>query len=51
MEGGFKELSKLDDLEMAAMIIGGACHDFDHPGVNNAFLQNNRKTLAYRYND
>lgn len=49
--GGFKEKANLDHLEFFSILIGGACHDLGHFGVNNAFLMNNRKQLAIRYND
>ena len=28
--GGFEHLAKLDAMELAAMLIGGACHDHEH---------------------
>ncbi|KXS20315.1 HD-domain/PDEase-like protein [Gonapodya prolifera JEL478] len=34
-----------------AGLIGAIIHDFDHPGVNNAFLINTSAPLALRYND
>jgi len=45
------EKAKLDDLELAAMMIGGACHDHEHPGVNNVFLIDTRHEIANKYND
>jgi len=36
---------------MFAMITAAACHDFKHPGYNNAFLTNSRDDLAILYND
>ena len=45
------EKAALDDLELASMIIGGACHDHEHPGVNNVFMMESRADLAIRYND
>jgi hypothetical protein len=50
-KGGYLDKAKLDDIEFASMIIGGACHDHEHPGVNNAFLIENREELAIKYND
>lgn len=50
-KGGFKELAKIDDLEMAAMLIGGACHDHEHPGYNNVYLIETKDEIAVRYND
>lgn len=42
---------KLDNLDMAAILIGGAIHDHEHPGVNNVFLVDTSDELAVRYND
>lgn len=47
----FLDLGKIDDLEFAAMIIGGACHDHEHPGVNNVYLVETRDEVAIKYND
>lgn len=33
------------------MLVGAACHDYDHPGLNNPYLINTRHELAIRYND
>lgn len=33
------------------MIIGGAVHDYEHPGFNAAFLMKTNDQLALRYND
>ncbi len=33
------------------MYIGAACHDYEHPGVNNIFLVNTLNKLAIIYND
>jgi 3'5'-cyclic nucleotide phosphodiesterase len=45
------EKAKLDDIEFASMLIGGACHDHEHPGVNNAYLVETRDDIAIKYND
>ena len=50
-KGGFWTKGKLDDLEFASMIIGGACHDLGHFGVNNLYLVETKHELAIRYND
>lgn len=42
---------KIDDIEFAAMLIGGACHDHEHPGFNNMYLIETRDDIAIRYND
>jgi hypothetical protein len=41
----------ITDQEFAAIIISAACHDFEHPGVNNAFLIDSRMPWAIEYND
>ncbi len=33
------------------MIIGGACHDHEHFGFNNAFLIETSHEVAIKYND
>jgi 3'5'-cyclic nucleotide phosphodiesterase len=33
------------------MIIGGACHAHEHPGVNNVYLVETRDDIAIKYND
>lgn len=38
-------------MEIAGLIIGGAIHDVDHPGVNNSFLLQAHHPLAILYND
>ena len=51
MKGGFYQKAKLDDIELASMLIGGACHDHEHPGFNNAYLVESKNEIAIRYND
>jgi hypothetical protein len=34
-----------------SLIVAGACHDHEHPGVNNVYLMESRDPLAIRYND
>ena len=43
--------SEIDNLELFAMILASAIHDFEHPGYNNAYLVNTSHPLAIRYND
>ena len=50
-KGGFKDKGKLDDIDFASMIIGGACHDLGHFGVNNPYLVEAKHEIAIRYND
>lgn len=49
VHGGLE--SKLGSLEILALLIGAAIHDFQHPGVNNNFLVATSDALALRYND
>lgn len=33
------------------MLIGGACHDHEHPGFNNVYLIETKNEIAIKYND
>lgn len=46
-----KSACDYDDIEIMSYILAAACHDVDHPGVNNIFLVESRNELAIRYND
>ncbi len=48
---GLREVAQLTDLDVSALLLSAIIHDFKHPGVNNAFLQNTRSDLALIYND
>jgi hypothetical protein len=50
-KAGFADLAELTPLEQAAVYLGCAIHDFEHPGTNNTFHINTRSTYAVRYND
>lgn len=43
-------LANLHQLEIAAMLLSAAVHDYEHPGFNNMFLINTRDKHALRYN-
>jgi len=45
------EMCNLDEVDMFALITAAACHDFKHPGYNNAFMTASRDQLAILYND
>ena len=40
----------LNDIDVAALFIGAAVHDIDHPGTNNAFQINTSSAYALKYN-
>eukprot|EP00347_Sterkiella_histriomuscorum_P005745 403355433 len=48
---GLKEKCKIDDVEFFTLIVAGACHDHEHPGFNNIYLQDTLDPIAVRYND
>ena len=41
----------LEDVEVAALLLGALVHDFKHPGRSNAFLTKTGHSLAITYND
>ncbi len=45
------EKAQLDMCDVAALVIGGFIHDFDHLGWNNAYLIETQHTWAVTYND
>ena len=51
IEGGLGEKLKLDALEYLGILTAACCHDFEHPGVNNPFLQKIQDPIAIRHND
>ena len=50
-DGGLKETLKLDMLEQMSCLISAAMHDYEHPGVNSAFLVNMNDEMATMHND
>jgi len=46
-----KVTAHLSKVDLYACILAAAMHDFEHPGVNNAFLVNSRHETALLYND
>lgn len=44
------EKVKLDDIELMSLMVAGACHDFEHPGYNNAYLIDIKDPIAIRHN-
>ena len=49
--GNLKERCELSDMDLVAMLIAAACHDFDHDGLNNAYHVNSMTIRAIRYHD
>jgi hypothetical protein len=41
----------MTSLDLMALYIAAAVHDFDHPGFNNLFMVNTSNPLALLYND
>lgn len=41
---------QLQDLEMVGVMVAAACHDYEHPGFNNAYLVETRDIIAIRHN-
>jgi 3'5'-cyclic nucleotide phosphodiesterase len=46
----FREQAELSSLEIAAMLLAAAVHDYEHPGLTNIFLILSRHEIALRYN-
>jgi hypothetical protein len=42
---------QLTPIELAGAYIAASVHDYEHPGVNNAYLVSTQAELAIRYND
>ena len=42
---------KLSELDLFSILIAALCHDYKHPGTNNAYNINARTKYAMRYND
>lgn len=51
MSWELKEKAQLSELDLFGLLIGGACHDFDHIGWNNAYLIETQHEWAVTYND
>ena len=48
-EGGLIELANLNHLYQVAMMVAGACHDYDHDGMNNTYHVNAFTSRTIRY--
>ena len=42
---------KLSELDIFSILVAALCHDYKHPGTNNAYNINARTKYAMRYND
>ena len=51
IKGEWMSKGSMETLDLLSMIIGGCWHDFEHPGLNAAFLMKTNDRLALRYND
>ena len=51
IKGNMKEKMKLSELDIFSILVAALCHDFKHPGTNNAYNINARTKYAMRYND
>ena len=51
VNGGLVNAAKMDKIEILSCLIAACIHDFEHPGVNNAFLVNMCDEKAIRHND
>ena len=47
---GLRDKCGVNDIELMSLIVAGACHDFEHPGVNNVYLVENQELMALLYN-
>lgn len=51
INGNWISKAEMGNVDITSMILGAACHDYEHPGYNNIFLINTSDNLALRYND
>jgi cAMP-specific phosphodiesterase 4/calcium/calmodulin-dependent 3',5'-cyclic nucleotide phosphodiesterase len=47
----FIELGNLSKIDIGVCLIASACHDHEHPGLNNLYQINCKTQLAWTYND
>jgi hypothetical protein len=50
-KGGLIKMANLGHISCVAALVGAACHDYDHDGLNNTYHQNAFTTRAVRYHD
>ena len=51
IKGKLEVKMKLSELDIFSILIAALCHDYKHPGTNNAYNINARTKYAMRYND
>ena len=51
VKGKLNVKMKLSELDIFAILVAALCHDYKHPGTNNAYNINARTKYAMRYND
>ena len=51
VKGNLMVKMKLGELDLFSILIAALCHDYKHPGTNNAYNINARTKYAMRYND
>ena len=49
--GNLAEIGQLNYLDQVCAIVAGACHDYDHDGLNNTYHINFVTDRALRYHD
>ena len=51
VKGKLNVKMRLSELDIFAILVAALCHDYKHPGTNNAYNINARTKYAMRYND
>jgi len=49
--GDLMEIAQLSPMDALACLISGACHDYGHDGLTNAFHVTTMSERSIRYND
>ena len=44
-------MAELTHADFGSMMLACFCHDYEHPGYNNAYMVSTKSELAIRYND
>ena len=51
VKGNMGVKMKLNEMDIFSILVAALCHDYKHPGTNNAYNINARTKYAMRYND